>query len=176
MTATALPDVPSEVVGPDPDTVEQIVGDIFVGLLGEGAARPVPRAAAPAVPGAGSDAEITASVSVTGAWAGHVVIRCSTALARALAGRLFLVPEDEVVEAEICDAVGELVNVVGGNVKAMMPGPSVLTLPRVTVHGAAEHLPGAVETLRLELSWCSEPLTISSWSAPFPSSPHQEFR
>ena len=34
-------------------------------------------------------------------------------------------------EEDVADALGELANVVGGNVKAVLPGPSVLGLPEV---------------------------------------------
>ena len=34
--------------------------------------------------------------------------------------------------AEINDAIGEVANMIGGNVKALMPAPSQLSLPTVT--------------------------------------------
>ena len=34
-------------------------------------------------------------------------------------------------DEDVDDALGELANVVGGNVKAVLPGPSVLGLPEV---------------------------------------------
>ena len=36
-------------------------------------------------------------------------------------------------DEDIDDALGELANVVGGNVKAVLPGPSALGLPEVGV-------------------------------------------
>ena len=47
--------------------------------------------------------------------------------------------DDEDVE----DGLGELANVVGGNVKAVLPGPSVLGLPEVGSAPAAGPTPAA---------------------------------
>ena len=54
---------------------------------------------------------------------------CATAVTDAMLG---LDPGDGPRPAEdVADAVGELVNMIGGNVKSLMPGPSTLSLPLV---------------------------------------------
>ena len=63
---------------------------------------------------------VTASISVTGAWDGHVVIGCSQRAAVALAAAMLDLPPSEVTESDVLDAAGELVNVVGGNVKSLV--------------------------------------------------------
>ena len=75
---------------------------------------------------------------------------------------LLAVPDDEAVsEADFVDAVGEIANVVGGNVKALVPDPGPLTLPQV-----APAPPGDGATLlhRAQLVWRGHPLAISLWS------------
>jgi chemotaxis protein CheX len=144
--------------GPGLDALEQIVGDIFVGLLAEDA---LPYASDSDVP-----IEYTAAVSVVGGWAGHVVVACSSNVARRVSARLLLIQEDEVTDEDIADAIGEFANVVGGNVKSIMPGPSSLSLPRVMRGPSNEMFPGATEVCRLELVWHSEPLVVSIWAAP----------
>ena len=37
--------------------------------------------------------------------------------------------------ADVTDAVGELVNIIGGSVKSLMPQPTVLSLPSVRTGG-----------------------------------------
>jgi chemotaxis protein CheX len=73
----------------------------------------------------------TGSVRMTGAWEGAVTIHCSHDLARAAAVALFALDSCEPSEEEVRDALGELANVVGGNIKALLPGPTDLSLPRV---------------------------------------------
>jgi chemotaxis protein CheX len=70
------------------------------------------------------DHEITSSVDISGGWAGTVSISFSSALGRRLATAMLQCTEEEATPAVVNDAIG-------GNVKAMLPGPSKLSLPRV---------------------------------------------
>jgi chemotaxis protein CheX len=140
----------------DAEVVEAMLSDIFLALLGE--------ADVYANPVADGAVSLSASVSMTGEWPGHVVVSASDGFARRFATRLFLA--DAVSESDIVDAIGELANVVGGNVKSVVPGPNVLSLPRV-VRGT-EYWPNAVESVRLDLCWEAEPLRVSVWSASRP--------
>ena len=60
--------------------------------------------------------------------------------------------------ADVDDALGEIANVVGGNVKAVLPGPSVLGLPRT---GTAPEAGEPADTCRVEALWRGRPLTIT---------------
>ena len=58
---------------------------------------------------------------------------------------------DVVTDAEVVDALGELTNMIGGNVKSLLPAPSQLSLPMVsdsvwptTVPGSVAGVPGRV--------------------------------
>ena len=62
--------------------------------------------------------------------------------------------DDEDVE----DALGELANVVGGNVKAVLPGPSVLGLPEV---GTAPEPGLPADICRVDVLWRGQSLTIT---------------
>lgn len=75
---------------------------------------------------------VTAAVSVTGEWEGTIACACSDELARAVTGAFFAVDPDAADPSEIIDAVGEVANMIGGNIKALMPAPSQLSLPTVT--------------------------------------------
>jgi chemotaxis protein CheX len=74
---------------------------------------------------------ITAFVLVGGAWEGAVMVQCAAALARRSAARMFDVPEDELSREMVNDALGELANMLGGNVKSFIPGACRLSLPAV---------------------------------------------
>ena len=144
---------------PDRYDIEQIVAEVFGSFLGGDDALPLP------VDGASGDSPVTASVSITGGWDGHVVFGCSTAAARTAAAVLLMMGEDELAEADIADAVGELANMIGGNIKSLLPSPSALTLPLVSLGGAVMHLPSATEAVRLDLAWQGEPVHISVWAS-----------
>ena len=98
------------------------------------------------------------SVTVTGAWNGHVILEL-TEEAALLAARA-MVGTPDVGPGEVTDAVGELVNMVGGNVKSLMPGPSALTLP-VVAAGRAAHSTDVAEVARFDALWCGEPVRVS---------------
>ena len=71
------------------------------------------------------------SVRITGDWEGAVTLNCSTALARQIAAIMFGIPEQATTIEQTQDALGELTNMVGGNIKALLPVPSRLSLPTV---------------------------------------------
>lgn len=74
---------------------------------------------------------VVGCVRVTGAWNGAVTIECGESVARDAAATMFGVAPRLAGPAEIRDAMGELVNMTGGNVKALLPAVSVLALPTV---------------------------------------------
>ncbi|MFL6145729.1 MAG: chemotaxis protein CheX [Labedaea sp.] len=96
--------------------------------------------------------ELAASVGIVGTFEGHVVVSCTEDAARTVASVLFDMPTEEVTSDEIGDALGELANVLGGNVKSMLPAPSTMSLPTVaaTMH---PQWPGTVEVCRTMVTW-----------------------
>jgi hypothetical protein len=83
------------------------------------------------VPGEPGPAELSVAcqVHIQGAWDGRVTVAMSAALAHELTAKLFMLGEDEVSDELVADAVGELANIIGGNVKALFPPPNTLGLP-----------------------------------------------
>ncbi len=104
------------------DEVCRLVGQVWGLMLG------LDVGTAPSPPPA---AALAGSVPVRGAWQGRVVLRCDPALARLAAARMFGVPAEEVTDEQTSDALGELTNMVGGNLKGLLPGSSSLGLPAV---------------------------------------------
>jgi chemotaxis protein CheX len=103
--------------------------------------------------------ELAASVAIVGAFEGHVIVSCSQDGSRNVASALFEMPVDEVTGDEVGDALGELANVLGGNVKSMLPAPSTMSLPRIaaTENG---HWPGTVELCRTVVEWRDNQFTL----------------
>jgi chemotaxis protein CheX len=111
----------------------------------------------PGMPGV-LDAGWSAAVTVSGAWEGVVSVELPGGMAEEVTRRMLGV--DETPDEDVADAVGELVNMIGGNVKSLMPGPSALSLP-VVAAGRVARSSDSVEVCRLDGVWLGEPLLIS---------------
>ena len=73
----------------------------------------------------------SASVQITGVWTGTVLLSCGAAMAAQAAGIMLNVEPADAALADIQDAMGELVNMIGGNIKALLPETCRLSLPTV---------------------------------------------
>ncbi|GAA2356161.1 chemotaxis protein CheX [Dactylosporangium salmoneum] len=107
------------------------------------------------------ETDVTASVSVTGAWRGHVLVSCSEPAAKNVAAALLGIDFDDVAEEDVADALGELANIIGGNVKSLLPEPCALSLPHVHVDGSNGRYPSVTEVCHLEGSWMAESVTVT---------------
>lgn len=104
--------------------IEQIAQSVFTTMLSIDLIR-LERAVPPAA------TELLATVSIAGAWTGKVVLTLSHELARQATAIMLQVPPEDVSDADARDVAAELVNMVGGNLKSILPGPSYLTLPTI---------------------------------------------
>lgn len=151
-TSRSLYEVPSSKV------IADIVREVWVSFLDADPAQLVE-----------SDAElpaqrVSACVHLSGAWSGSVMAQCSVAAAQAAAAALFAMDPSELGQAEIVDAIGEITNMVGGNVKSQLPGPTSLSLPAVAEgQGSVLFVPGAQLVQEARLSWRGEMLAIGVW-------------
>lgn len=89
-------------------------------------------------PGTDEDGDITTSVDISGAWDATVSLTLSKALGRYVASTMLECPESETSQELMQDVLRELANVIGGNVKGIVPGQCKLSLPRVEPEGAAK--------------------------------------
>ena len=113
-------------------------------------------------PGGPSTADVSASVSMTGAWRGHVIVNCSTAASKNAAAALLGVELDDVTIDDVTDALGELANIIGGNLKSLLPEPSALSLPHVFIgDGGSTRWPSVTEVCELRGTWLDEPVCVS---------------
>lgn len=74
---------------------------------------------------------LTACVHITGGWQGSVAVVLPSELAGEVASAMFDVPAAELTTEEVRDAVGELANIAGGNVKGAIDEACELSLPVV---------------------------------------------
>jgi chemotaxis protein CheX len=141
-------------LAPSDDDLRAIVEQVWASYLDPEGASPL----LPAPPAEPSQ-DVSAAVSVTGAWRGHVVVACSAEASRHATGALLGVELADVTPEDITDAVGELANIIGGNVKSLLPEPSALSLPHVLINGACGW-PSAVEVCQLDGVWLGEPIAV----------------
>jgi chemotaxis protein CheX len=114
------------------------------------------------IPAQRQDTSVAASVSVTGAWRGHVVVRCTDTASRNAAAALLGMQHDEVTTEDITDALGELANIIGGNIKSLLPEPSSLSLPHVLLDlNGTDHYPAVTRICHLTGTWLDELVTVS---------------
>jgi chemotaxis protein CheX len=104
---------------------------------------------------------VVASISMTGAWDGHVVVSMSDSAAHAVAAAMLDLDVDAVTDADILDAAGELVNVVGGQVKSLLPQPCQLSLPMTSRAGRKIRFPGTRPVRNVTTQLRGEPITVS---------------
>jgi chemotaxis protein CheX len=80
---------------------------------------------------------LTVCVRFTGAWKGALILGCPAELARRVAAVMFRSQPDQVTTGDARDALAELTNMIGGNLKALLPAPSRIGLPTVTKGNSA---------------------------------------
>lgn len=93
---------------------------------------------------------------------GRALLATDVATAHDLARALLQMGADEPVgEEDLVDAFGEVANVVGGNLKALLPVQGTLTLPQVD--RVRPDLDGATRVDAVALSWRGRPVDITVW-------------
>lgn len=99
---------------------------------------------------------LQAQIELRGEWNGRLVLTCDRVVAGQIAGAMLgLGPDDELDQPDVHDAVGEVLNVVGGSVKGALPGSSALGLPGVREVTA---VPSREESL--VVSWGDAPIYV----------------
>jgi len=136
------------------ESIALLAEDIWLAVLGLPL---MPSEAGLAEPAA--EDSLTGSVSIRGAWQGVVRIQCSTAFAQRAASVMFGLEPLHIGAEEERDALGELANMVSGNLKAILPGPSRLCIP-VVAAGRTELEPDA-EFSRVCLDCEEHPIVLS---------------
>jgi len=147
----------------DAETVQSIADEVWPTLVGDGEAF-VPLPVAPPAEA------VSAWVDIRGPWNGSVVLTCAPATAAALTESVLMTRPPTVVDDEdVKDALGELANVLGGNIKSVLPGESRLGLPQI---GSAPPTGSLDDVCRVAGQWRGQFLTITVQGAAV--APHAE--
>lgn len=105
---------------------------------------------------------LTACVLISGAWNGALTVRVSEILARRVASEMFAMADEDLTGDEVQDALGEVANMLGGNVKALIPGRCALSLPTVA-QGRCDRLtaPGAARIRAVDCTFDDQPIQVA---------------
>lgn len=145
----------------DTDPVYAIAAEVFSAMVdGERGYLTAWVGAGPPMPDA-----IHAWVDVSGAMRGRVLLSTEQQTAQRITRALLGLDADASVgDADLTDALGEVANVVGGNVKALSNSPGAMGLPEV-MHERPPSDPASL-VYSLTLDWRGAPLMISLWNLP----------
>jgi chemotaxis protein CheX len=105
---------------------------------------------------------VQASVAIRGDWTGTVTLEMAPDTAETAARTMLHL--DAVEDGDVTDALGELVNMIGGNIKSLLPSGSTLGLPIVTHAPLRPARSEGTEHYRVELTWAGTPIRIRVWS------------
>jgi CheY-specific phosphatase CheX len=106
------------------EVLQQIVGSVFETMMGLNVS------ASEITWSPGAD-HLTSFVQITGDWEAAVLLECSQWQACQFAGRILSVEPPEKVDDDVRDVLGELANMIGGNLKSEKPGAVRLSMPTV---------------------------------------------
>ncbi|MCA9039859.1 MAG: chemotaxis protein CheX [Planctomycetaceae bacterium] len=111
--------------------------------------------------------EISAVIGITGRANGTIAVSLKASTAMEVLYRLVGIQADEM-NAEVCDAVGELTNIIVGNAKAKMEELQLsISIPNIiTSSGHNVHYPSKVHPICIEFDSEIGPFTIEVGFAP----------
>lgn len=107
-----------------PGELTQVVESVFAAMMQLGA----DPCTTPWFPGAN---RLTAAVRLTGEWNGAVLIECDQRQACAFAGRFLSIDCPKSADDLVRDVLGELANMIGGNLKCVLTHGMQLSMPLV---------------------------------------------
>jgi chemotaxis protein CheX len=105
-------------------TVAEVVQSIFLTMMDVQLSVLEAPCAAPAQ-------RVTSSVYLEGAWNGAVALQCNRGQACQFAGQFLAADPPQEVDDDVRDVLGEIANMIGGNLKATMGTDVRLSLPSV---------------------------------------------
>lgn len=128
----------------------RLADGLFRGMLGATSQQTVQRV------DEANSGQLMAAIRIAGNWNATLQVCASMQLARHIACAMFAQAPDVIGQDDLCDALGEVVNVLGGNVKGMVGHDCHLSLPCV---GVRYHVPPS-DGLRLDYDICGHNLVI----------------
>lgn len=106
------------------NVIEEVVQSIYSTMLNIDLVHGV-------LPAAAEQEPLLAAVQIAGQWTGSIVLAMSPELARESTAAMLEMSPQKVNNDDLRDVAAELINMIGGNLKSLLPGPSYLSLPSI---------------------------------------------
>ena len=131
-----------------PVELESVLKGIWTTVLGSelNVAGDVP-SSGPPEEGPSQASHMSSCVQFSGDWQGAVRIDCPSLVARRIAAIMFAMDAEALSPEEVRDALGEIANMAGGNIKPLLRGKCQLSLPAVTEGMAFQQMLSGAQTL-----------------------------
>lgn len=108
---------------------------------------------------------IAGSVGVTGASDCLIAMEMGLDTAKLVGATMFMMGVDEIGMNDVADAVGEMTNMVGGNIKSLLPEPSTLSLPVVAQGESPTLKVVGAQNLLSQVFMCGDgPVHVTVWN------------
>lgn len=91
----------------------------------------------------GKDNTLAGCVQITGEWKGAVTLYAPREIGKKVAATIYGLDEAEVDSKQIQDVIGEITNILAGNIKSLFPASCSLSLPSVATTDYKLHHPGS---------------------------------
>ena len=91
----------------------------------------------------GKEDTLAGCVQITGKWQGTVTLYAPRELGKKIAANMYGLNETEVDNQQVQDIIGEITNIIAGNIKSLLPAPCSISLPSVAITDYDLHHPGS---------------------------------
>lgn len=91
----------------------------------------------------GNGNTLAGCVQITGEWQGSVTLYAPKEIGKKVAATMYGLDESEVDNKQVQDVIGEITNVLAGNIKSILPAPCSISLPCVAITDFNLHHPGS---------------------------------
>ena len=91
----------------------------------------------------GKNNTLAGCVQIAGEWQGTVTLYAPRELSKKIAAVIYGLDETEVDTKQTQDIIGEITNIIAGNIKSILPVPCSISLPSVAITDYDLHHPGS---------------------------------
>ena len=89
----------------------------------------------------GKENTLAGCIQITGEWQGTVTLYAPRQLGKKIAAAMYAMDVSEVDDQQVQDVLGEITNMISGNIKSLLPTPCSISLPSVAVTDYDLHHP-----------------------------------
>lgn len=91
----------------------------------------------------GRNNTLVGCVQISGEWQGAVTLYAPREIGQKVAANMYGLDETEIDNQQVQDVIGEITNILAGNIKPLLPAPCSISLPSVAITDYNLHHPGS---------------------------------